>query len=83
MSPATASALSRIAPLDLDHALDVYALRLRGMTDEQLTEERHRLEGQWPLGEPHRLANAEFERRAAGPDLVAAISLPTRWEAKR
>ena len=71
MSPATASALSRIAPLDLDHALDVYAARLAGMSDEQLTEERHRL------------ANAEFERRAAGLDLVAAISLPARWEAKR
>lgn len=91
MSPATASALSRIAPLDLDHALDVYAARLRGMSDEQLTEERHRLEGQWPLGEPHRLANAEFEVRLAVKHdldsgyaaLVAAMAPPTRWEAQR
>ncbi|WP_433651063.1 hypothetical protein ACQP2C_00020 [Micromonospora zamorensis] len=89
MSPATASALSRIAPLDLEHALDVYAARLKDMTDAQLTEERHRLEGQWPLGEPHRLANAEFEVRLAVQHdidsgyaaLVAEMAPPTRWNA--
>ncbi|MEU1240080.1 hypothetical protein ABZ388_06945 [Micromonospora parva] len=87
----TASAVSRIAPLDLDHAFDLYAARLKAMSDEQLTEERHRLEGQWPLGEPHRLANAEFEARLAVAHdidtayraLVAEMAPPTRWEAQR
>lgn len=79
MSPATATACSRIAPLDLPHALDVYAARLAAMTDAQLTEERHRLEGQWPLGEAWRLANDQFEKR----NPITATAPTTRWGVQR
>ncbi|MCX5119247.1 hypothetical protein OG992_18840 [Micromonospora sp. NBC_00362] len=74
------------------NGFDRFRLALADAADEQVAATQAYWEGLTGfIAATHRdLVDHEIEYRqavtrlnAAGPDLVAAISLPTRWEAKR